>query len=102
MTKRQMQQGRMSNALVVVLKPCGPHHCAKCLGSVHTVHTRSRGASNTRVPMIDRESLSRSRLFLALTLRLLRLQFFQIVSQAIETLVPEAAILPKPVVNVLE
>jgi len=28
---------------------CGPHHCARCRGSVHASHTSARGASNTRV-----------------------------------------------------
>src|SRR5439155_23194335 len=75
---------------------------ARCLGSVHAVHTSARGASNTRVPMIDRGSRSRSRLFLALTLFLLRLQLVQVIPQSIEALVPEAAIGFEPVVNILE
>src|SRR6185437_4162737 len=71
MTKRQMPPARNSNALVLVVKPSGPHHCARYLGSVHCCHTSLRGASNTRVPMIERGSRSRSILFVALTFLLL-------------------------------
>src|SRR5262245_29218767 len=63
MTKRHTPPGRKSYACVVVVKPFGPHHCARCFGSVHTENTNARGASNTREPMIERGSRSRSILF---------------------------------------
>src|ERR1700716_3179848 len=102
MTKRQTPPGFMSNALVVVVKPSGPHHCARCLGSVHAFHTRLRGASNTRVPISARGSCSSSRLFFTSTLLLLHLQFTQIYVQSIEAFLPEAAVAFEPVVNALE
>src|SRR5258708_26944925 len=102
MTKRQTPPGLMSKALVVVVNPFGPHHCARCLGSVHASHTRWRGALNRRVPINARGSSSRSRLFFTPTLLLLRLQFTQIIIQPIEARLPEAAITLEPVVNALQ
>src|ERR1700733_4479388 len=110
-----MPPGRSSKLMVVVVKPFGPHHCARCLGSVQASKTRSRGASNSRMPMIARGSLSRSRLLFAPMLLLLLamfargcfagflgLQRFQIAIEAIEALVVEAAIMVEPVVDRLE
>src|SRR6187455_1130030 len=113
MTKRHTPPGRMSNALVVVVKPSGPHHCDRCLGSVHAVHTSSRGASNSRMPTIARGSLSRSTLFLAATLALLGLlrilafgrlglQLAEIVLQAVEPLLPKPAIILEPLIDRLQ
>src|ERR1700750_1619336 len=104
MTKRQTPPGLKSNALVVVRKPSGPHHCARCLGSVHTDHTRSRGASMMRDPSITFGSDSRAMLFrsatfvlrlfpLALAPRRFGLQRAQIVLQPVQALLPETAIL---------
>src|SRR5258708_16573130 len=73
MTKRHTPPGLKSNALVVVRKPSGPHHCARCFGSVHTDQTRSRGASSSRLPTITFGSESRSMLFVAATFLLLLL-----------------------------
>src|SRR5215813_6466723 len=104
MTKRQTPPGRMSKAEVVVRKPSGPHHFARCFGSVHTDHTRSRGASITREPIIVFGSDLRSISLLTATL-LLRLfpvrailrtgpgQRAQILFEAVEPLLPQAAIL---------
>src|SRR5579884_1107587 len=39
-----------------MVRPLGPHQCTRCSGSVHTFHTRSRGASNVRV-MVNVSSL---------------------------------------------
>src|SRR6266571_4682361 len=116
MTKRQTPPGRMSNALVVVVKPFGPHHCARCLGSVQAEKTSSRGASNSRVPMIERGSRSRSRLLVAgmfsifplrssivaLLGALFGLQLLQVSVQPIEALVEKAAVVREPVVDVFE
>src|SRR4249919_2229021 len=98
MTNRHFPPGRRSKLCVVVVNPFGPHHSDKCLGSVNAANTSSRGASNTRVPMIERGSCARSRLFSSAMLRLplafllFGLQSFQIVAQAIETFVPKPAI----------
>src|SRR6185437_9256262 len=123
MTKRQIPPGRRSKLMVVVVKPFGPHHCARCSGSVQAAKTRSRGASNSRMPMIERGSLSRSRLLLAamstllltalagrrlagllvsFLVRFFGLKRLQIAVEAIETLVVKAAIMIEPVVDVLE
>src|ERR1041385_2762666 len=110
MTKRHTPPGLKSNALVVVRKPSGPHHCARCFGSVHTDQTRSRGALMSRVPTITFGSELRSTLLVAATLLLLLvgrllgrlfgglpfrrfgLQRAEVVLQAIEPLLPEPAI----------
>src|ERR1700722_7290688 len=97
----------MSKCDVVVVKPFGPHHCARCLGSVHTANTRSRGTSNSRMPTITRGSCSRSMLLLALMFfvlaaRLFGLELFQIGVEAVEALVEEAAVVREPIVDVLE
>src|SRR4026207_2341777 len=46
-----MPPGRRSTVQWVTLKPFGPHHCFKRSASVHAFHTRSRGASKTRLMM---------------------------------------------------
>src|SRR5437763_13827512 len=108
MTKRQTPPGRKSKACVVVVKPFGPHHCARCFGSVQTENTRWRGALNTCVPMIDRGSCSRSRLFFSATsllpfvLLVLRLKCFEGIAQAIAALLPKLAIFLEPVIGFLE
>src|SRR5437764_171950 len=100
MTKRHTPPGRWSKALVVVEKPFGPHHCARCFGSVQTSHTSSRDASSTRVPTSAQGSWSRSRLFLSATLALPGLQLAQIVVEAVEALFPEPAVFLEPLVNI--
>src|SRR5580704_18330758 len=109
MTKRQTPPGRKSKLDVVVVKPLGPHHCARCLGSVHAEKTSSRGASNSRTPMIERASVSRSTLFfvamlvlLFTVLGILGLQLFQIDVEAVETLVEKAAVVFQPFVDAFE
>src|SRR5580704_14052301 len=104
MTKRQTPPGRKSKLDVVMEKPFGPHHCAKCFGSVHTENTSARGASNSRMPTIERGSRSRSRLLLAAMFLALRfrfgLQLFQIGVEAVETFLEETAVVLEPVVDV--
>src|SRR5262245_10478231 len=85
-----------------VWRPPGPRHCARCLGSVKAKNTSSRGASSSRLPMIERGSVSRSMLFFAPILLLLRLQSFEIVFETIEALLPQAAIAFEPIVNALQ
>src|SRR5579864_6251664 len=107
MTKRQTPPGRNAKLDVVVVKPFGPHHCARCFGSVQTENTSSRGAANSRMPMIERGSLCRSRLFvaamfLALCFRRFGLQHFQIGFETVKTLLEETAIVFEPIVDVFE
>src|SRR5579862_1535082 len=100
----------MSKLDVVVVNPFGPHHCAKCFGSVKAEKTSSRGASNSRMPTIDRGSLSRSSLFGAVIVAIFfvirfgvfGLQLLQIIVEPVETLVVKAAIVLQPIVDVLE
>src|SRR5271168_3483956 len=105
MTKRQTPAGRMSKLDVVVVKPYGPHHCARCFGSLHIEKTSSRGASNSRTAMIERESASRSILFVAAIAFLpasFGLQRFQIIVETIEALVEKTPVVGEPIVDVLE
>src|SRR5262249_15656829 len=105
MTNRQTPPGRKSKACVVVVKPFGPHHWARCFGSVHTENTNARGASNTRVPTIERGACSRSMLLFSATSFLpfvLRLNCPQIVTKAIQPLLPKPAILLKPGIGFFE
>src|SRR5262245_36302567 len=105
MTKRHTPPGRKSCACVVVVKPSGPHHCARCFGSVHTENTNARGALSTLVPIIERGSCSRSmlfftaKIFLPLVLFLLRLQHLQIAVEAIKALFPEPPVFLEPFVS---
>src|SRR4051794_14628356 len=98
MTKRQTPPTRKSKLWVVVVKPSGPHHRARCFGSVKQENTTAHGASNTRVPSIALGLLSRSRLLLAdIAFLLARLLFFglqlaQVIVEAVEPLFPEATV----------
>src|SRR6266545_7870617 len=49
MQKRYLPPTRKSVLQTGAVKPFGPHQRLACSGSVHAFHTRSRGASNTRV-----------------------------------------------------
>src|SRR4029077_16389463 len=120
MTKRQTPPGRKSKLNVVVVKPNGPHHCARCFGSVQAEKTSARGASNSRVPTIARGSPSRSTPLVAATfsfprvwlviatllntllVAVLPLQLLQVGIQAIEALVEETPVMAEPVGDVLE
>src|SRR6476646_511369 len=102
------RRGRTSKACVVVVNEFGPRHCAGCFGSVLTENTRARGASSTRVPMIERGSCSRSMLFFTATLLLpfvlfvllaLRLNCPEVVVEPIETLFPKPAVFLEPIIG---
>src|SRR5208282_3297591 len=49
MTSYIFPPGRTSHSQTGLVNPFGPHHCARCFGSVHALKTSSRGASNSRV-----------------------------------------------------
>src|SRR5262245_4221676 len=97
-----MPPGRMSKLFVVVVKPFGPHHCAKCFGSVQASNTSARGASKTRVAMIARGSRSRSRLLLSTMFLVLSLQPLEVNVQPVVSLLPELPIFLEPFVDTLE
>src|SRR6185312_8251157 len=109
MTKRHTPPARNSKLDVVVVKPFGPHHCARCSGLVNAENTSARDASKMRMPLMTFGSLSRSRLFLsaifpllARRLFVLALQFAQVNVEAVETLFPEPAVALEPLVDALE
>src|SRR6202161_3267500 len=107
MTKRQTPPGRMSKLDVVVVKPFGPNHCARCFGSVNSENTSSRGASNSRTVMIERASVARSTSFFVaiavlLSPLLFGLQRLQIDVEAIQALVEKAAVKAEPLVDILQ
>src|SRR5258708_34974385 len=102
MTMRQAPPGRTSISQTGFVKPCGPHHCAICFGSVHAFHTRSRGASKTRVMTNSRSGGGVVGLFFSVMFLLLVLQLVQIIVQAFEALIPETAIVLHPVRDLLE
>src|SRR5277367_3146012 len=109
MTNRQLPPGLKSIAWVVMVKPFGPHQCARCFGSVHSLNTSARGASKTRVTTISRAELSMAAatLLLAATLVLLFFGIFllqpaQIILEAIEALLPEPSVAVEPLGRVLE
>src|SRR5438034_10002027 len=104
MTNCHTPPGRTSISWIVLRKPRGPHHCAMCFGSVHIVQTRSRGASNTRVPMISRCSAATgfAAFFATMSCFLLFLQLLQVFIESIETLFPEAAVVLHPIGDFLQ
>src|ERR1700734_552636 len=105
MTNRQTPPGRMSKLNIVVLKPFGPHHCARCFGSLKAEKTQSRGASNSRTPMIERGSRSMSMLSTAAIFSVLGrfcLQRFQVVVEPIEAGIEKTAVGIEPRVDVLQ
>src|SRR5579859_8029527 len=102
MTMRQAPPGRTSSWQSGLVKPCGPHHWAMCVGSVQALKTRSRGASKMRVMTTSRSARLVSSLLLAAMFLLLGLNLTEIIVEAIQTLLPETAIVRDPVGDVLE
>src|SRR5262249_44914614 len=102
MPKRKAPPGRTSISHKGVVKPRGPHHCAKRPGSVQALKTRRRGASKTRVMTTSRSSGWVAAFVLASMSLPLLFQLVQIVIQAIEALLPETAIVFQPVAGILE
>src|SRR5579872_844829 len=83
------------------VKPCGPHHCDRCSGCVHTLKTSARGASKTRVMTSSRDD-SVAAVLVAGILLLLLLHLAQIFFETIETLLPETPIVFDPLGGILE
>src|SRR6266581_3549635 len=97
---RMAPPGFASNSHTGFVNPWGPHHCATCFGSVHTLNTSSRGASNTRVRTNSCSSLAMT--FPVDMLFLLFLYVAQVVIQPTEALCPERPVLRHPIRDVLE
>src|ERR1700733_9570124 len=97
MTMWSAPPGRKSSSQIGFVKPFGPHHRARCCGSVQAWKTSARGASMRRVMTSSRSGKAGIGLFLSVMLRFLGLQFVQVVVQAIEAVVPEAPVMREPV-----
>src|SRR5436305_1344827 len=87
--------GRASHSQRGFVKPCGPHHCGTCEGSVHARNTRSRVAA-----ISCRAAFATAMLFLLFLLFLFQLA--QVFVQAVETLFPEFAVVLDPVGDLFE
>src|SRR5690348_10344044 len=101
---RHWPPGRTSISSATTVSPSGAHHRIACWGSVQAPYTMSRGASKRRVMTSSRSAASAAALGLALlaAIFLLLLQLAQIVVEAVEALLPEAAIMLDPARHVLE
>src|SRR6202030_3955635 len=97
MQRRDFPPTRKSIWQTGAVKPFGPHHCITYFGSVHAFQTNSRGASKTLVTTI--RSVSFNVLFAMSNLRFFHLIHNRI--QLVETLVPEAAIVKRPIADCL-
>src|SRR5260370_16842368 len=97
---RMAPPGRKSNSQTGLVNLWGPHHRATCFGSVHTLNTSSRGASNTRVSTNSCSSLGW--VLLVAMVFLLFLDFPQIFIQTAQTLRPKVLITPHPIPNFLD
>src|SRR5687768_4172692 len=80
----------------MIVTPFGPHHSFMRCGSVKAFHTKSRGASKTRV------MTNSSRLFLSSTLFLPGLDFPKVIVETVKALFPKAAVLLDPFGNVFQ
>src|SRR5918992_4173826 len=78
-----------------VLQPCGPHHCTSCSGSVHALHTSSRGASYTRL-------ISISCAVAVSVIPVSLLHFVEVIAEAVEAALPKPAVAGQPVGGLLE
>src|SRR5262245_7906818 len=88
MSNSQTPPGRNSNALVVRLKPSGPHQWARCAGSVYASKTRRRGPSMTRETTISRSASARPLAVAAIAL-FPPLKLPDVPLETVEALVPE-------------
>src|ERR1700722_15801844 len=95
MQQRNFPPTRKSILQTGAVKPFGPHHCITYCGSVHAFQTSARGASKTLVITIPSFSLT---VFFAIS----GLRFFHLIQhhiQPVEPLVPESAIVSRPVAD---
>src|SRR6516225_9932530 len=94
----QAPPGRTSALQAMIAKPCGPHHRARCSGSVHASNTSRRGASKMRRMTSSAGTVTVS----AAILRVLGLQLAQIFVKPSKAFFPEAAVMLEPIRSVLE
>src|SRR5918995_960259 len=80
----------------MTVTPFGPHHSFRRCGSVKAFHTKSRGASKTRV------MTNSSRLFLSSTFFLPGLDFPQVIVETVKALFPKTAELLEPFCHVFQ
>src|SRR5690242_12744141 len=100
---RHFPPGRTSISSATTARPSGPHHCIACLGSVQAANTISRGASRRRVMTSSRSAVSGALGLASLAaILLLPLQLAQVIVQAVEALLPEAAIMLDPARHILK
>src|SRR5579862_3309044 len=95
MQQRNFPPTRKSILQTGEVKPFGPHHCITYFGSVHALHTNSRGASKILVTTI--RSVSFTVLFAISGLLFLHLIYHFI--QFVEALFPESAIAKRPLAD---
>src|ERR1700677_169891 len=98
MCTRMAPPARASSSQTGLVKPCGPHHCARWRGSVQSLKTSSRGASRMRVSVSSRGTAP---LFFSVMFFLF-LQVGQVVVEPIKTLIPKAAVLLDPGRDILQ
>src|SRR5271156_3280514 len=91
--------GRASTSQRGLVKPWGPHHCCMSFASVQAWNTSSRGASKMRVMIRSWywAAAAAALPFFSSTFFLLGLQNFEQIVEAVETLLPELAVLLDPV-----
>src|SRR5215469_1321438 len=106
--ERQGPPGRSSPSAFGMVKPWGADQRMRCLGSVQHRNTRDTGASKVRTMVRSRAPAGAVALLLLAAMglllrgRLLRLQFFQVLVQAVQALLPVAAVLLHPVGHVFQ
>src|SRR5262245_32660858 len=106
MSMRSLPPRRGSHASTLLVKPCGPHHCARWAGSVQACQTSARGALTSRVMCSGgrtaADSLLADSLLPADMLLLLGLQLLQVGIEALEARLPEGAVAFDPVGGALQ
>src|SRR5271168_2669327 len=94
---RSLPPGRRSSEHSGVVNPCGPHHFARCRGSVHTLNTSARGASRTRVRSSSRGAWVDLDV---IAVALFALNLMEIGGEAVDSLIPNLAVRFDPVRDV--
>src|SRR5580704_49001 len=115
MTIRKAPPGRASISQTGLVKPLGPHHFARCAGSVHILNTSSRGASMMRLRMSSRSAAAVAGCAIWMVPRMVGsaaslvrsrflsgLDFLQVFVQPVEALFPEPAVMFDPIGGVLQ
>src|SRR5438105_3143242 len=115
MTIRKAPPGRRSISHTGLVKRRGPHHFARCAGSVHILNTTSRGASMTRPKTSSRSAAAGAGCPISILPRMVPsaaslvpsalccgLDFLQVLVQPVEALFPEPAVVLDPLGGVLQ